>query len=64
VAGFEIEGTLRILAVTTAKRLDVLPDVPTIGEFLPGYEGSGWQGIVAPGTRLPLTSKIVIFTWR
>jgi hypothetical protein len=44
VAGFE---TLRILAVTTAKRLDVLPDVRTIGEFLPGYEGSGWQGIVA-----------------
>ena len=41
-------GTLRILAVTPAKRLDVLPDIPTVGEFLPGYEGSGWQGIVAP----------------
>jgi tripartite-type tricarboxylate transporter receptor subunit TctC len=40
-------GKLRALAVTTAKRLDVLPDVPTVGEFVPGYEASGWYGIVA-----------------
>jgi tripartite-type tricarboxylate transporter receptor subunit TctC len=39
---------LRALAVTTAKRLGVLPDVPTVGEFVPGYEASGWQGIGAP----------------
>jgi tripartite-type tricarboxylate transporter receptor subunit TctC len=41
-------GKLRALAVTTATRLEVLPDVPTIGEFVPGYEASGWQGIDAP----------------
>jgi tripartite-type tricarboxylate transporter receptor subunit TctC len=41
-------GQLRALAVTTAKRQEVLPDVPTIDEFLPGYEASGWYGIAAP----------------
>jgi len=41
-------GSLRALAVTTAKRSDALPDVPTVGEFLPGYEASGWYGIGAP----------------
>jgi tripartite-type tricarboxylate transporter receptor subunit TctC len=41
-------GRLRALAVTTATRLDALPDVPTMSEFLPGYEASGWQGIGAP----------------
>jgi tripartite-type tricarboxylate transporter receptor subunit TctC len=41
-------GKLRPLAVTTATRLDVLPAVPTVSEFLPGYEASGWQGIGAP----------------
>jgi tripartite-type tricarboxylate transporter receptor subunit TctC len=41
-------GQMRALAVTTAKRLDVLPDVPAMDEFLPGYEASGWYGIVAP----------------
>jgi tripartite-type tricarboxylate transporter receptor subunit TctC len=41
-------GKLRALAVTTATRLEVLPDIPTVGEFLPGYEASGWQGIGAP----------------
>ena len=39
---------LRPLAVTTATRLEVLPDIPTVGEFVPGYEASGWQGIGAP----------------
>jgi tripartite-type tricarboxylate transporter receptor subunit TctC len=39
---------LRALAVTTATRLEVLPDVPTVGEFVPGYETSGWNGIGAP----------------
>jgi tripartite-type tricarboxylate transporter receptor subunit TctC len=38
-------GKLRPLAVTTATRLEVLPDIPTVGDFLLGYEASGWQGI-------------------
>ena len=41
-------GKLQPLAVTTATRSEVLPDVPTVGEFLPGYEVSSWQGIGAP----------------
>jgi tripartite-type tricarboxylate transporter receptor subunit TctC len=41
-------GKLRPLAVTTTSRAEVLPDMPTLGEFLPGYEASGWQGIGAP----------------
>jgi tripartite-type tricarboxylate transporter receptor subunit TctC len=39
---------LRALAVTTATRLEVLPDVPSVGEFVPGYEASSWHGIGAP----------------
>jgi tripartite-type tricarboxylate transporter receptor subunit TctC len=46
--GYIREGKLRALAVTTAKRLEVLPDVPAMEEFLPGYEASGWYGIAAP----------------
>ncbi len=41
-------GTLRALAVTSAKRMDVLPDVPALGESLPGYEAVSWAGIGAP----------------
>jgi tripartite-type tricarboxylate transporter receptor subunit TctC len=41
-------GKLRALAVTTATRQATLPDIPTLGEFLPGYEASGWQGIGVP----------------
>ena len=41
-------GSLRALAVATATRSQVLPDIPTLGEFVPGYEASGWQGIGAP----------------
>jgi tripartite-type tricarboxylate transporter receptor subunit TctC len=41
-------GKLRALAVTTAKRSEMLPDVPTMSEFVPGYEASNWYGIVAP----------------
>jgi tripartite-type tricarboxylate transporter receptor subunit TctC len=41
-------GKLRALAVTNAARSALLPDVPTIGEFVPGYEASNWNGIGAP----------------
>jgi tripartite-type tricarboxylate transporter receptor subunit TctC len=41
-------GKLRLLAVTTATRSELLPDIPTISEFFPGYEASGWYGIGAP----------------
>ncbi len=41
-------GKLRALAFATADRVAALPDVPTIGETVPGYEASGWCGIVAP----------------
>jgi tripartite-type tricarboxylate transporter receptor subunit TctC len=41
-------GQMRALAVSTTKRLEVLPDVPAMDEFLPGYEASGWYGIAAP----------------
>jgi tripartite-type tricarboxylate transporter receptor subunit TctC len=41
-------GKLRALAVTTATRSDALPDIPTVGEFVPGYEASSWYGVGAP----------------
>jgi tripartite-type tricarboxylate transporter receptor subunit TctC len=41
-------GKLRALGATTAKRLDALPDLPTIGESVPGYEASAWIGIGTP----------------
>ena len=41
-------GKLRALAVTNATRLEMLSDIPAIGEFVPGYEASGWNGIGAP----------------
>jgi tripartite-type tricarboxylate transporter receptor subunit TctC len=41
-------GRVRALAVTTATRSDALPDIPTMGEFVPGYEASIWYGVGAP----------------
>ena len=41
-------GRLRALAVTTTTRSEALPDIPTLGEFVPGYDASGWFGIGAP----------------
>ena len=46
-------GKLRPLGVTTAARLEVLPDVPPIGDFLPGYEANSWDGIGAPANTAP-----------
>jgi tripartite-type tricarboxylate transporter receptor subunit TctC len=43
-------GRLRALGVSTATRLEALPDVPPVGEFVPGYEAVGWQGLGAPGS--------------
>src|SRR5262249_3892532 len=41
-------GTLRALAVTTATRSEMLPDLPAIAEFVPGFDASTWAGILAP----------------
>ena len=41
-------GKLRALGVTSAARSQALPDLPTVGEFVPGYEASGWNGVCAP----------------
>ena len=52
-------GTLRALAVTAAKRVEALPNIPAIAEFVPGYEGIGWQGIGAPrGTPAPIVELL------
>ena len=44
-------GKLRPLAVTTATRSEALPDVPSVAEFVPGYEASAWLGILTSGAR-------------
>jgi tripartite-type tricarboxylate transporter receptor subunit TctC len=41
-------GKLRALAVTTATRSEALPDIPTVGEFVPSYEATAWFGVGAP----------------
>src|SRR5262249_48678 len=52
-------GKLRALAVTTANRSDALPDIPTVSDFLPGFEASGWFGIGAPkGTSAEIVDKL------
>jgi tripartite-type tricarboxylate transporter receptor subunit TctC len=52
-------GEVRALAVTTATRQDVLPGVPTVGEFVPGYEAAGWHGVGAPrGTSAAIVDKL------
>jgi len=52
-------GKLRALAATTPKRLTSLPEVPTVGEFVPGYEASGWYGLGAPkGTPGEIVNKL------
>ena len=52
-------GKLRALAVTTATRLAALPDIATVGEFVPGYEASGFYGLGAPkNTPLEIIDKL------
>ena len=52
-------GKLRALAITTAARSEALPDIPTVGEFVPGFEASGWTGIGAPrGTPPEIIDKL------
>jgi tripartite-type tricarboxylate transporter receptor subunit TctC len=52
-------GRLRALAVTTATRAEVLPEVPSVGEFVPGYETTAWFGIAAPkGTPNEIIDKL------
>jgi tripartite-type tricarboxylate transporter receptor subunit TctC len=52
-------GRLRPLAVTTATRSEALPDVPTVGDFLPGFESSQWYGIGAPkGTPADIVARL------
>jgi tripartite-type tricarboxylate transporter receptor subunit TctC len=52
-------GRLRPLAVTAATPLDVLPNIPTIGEFVPGYEASSWDGVGAPANTPPEVVAII-----
>jgi tripartite-type tricarboxylate transporter receptor subunit TctC len=52
-------GRLRALAVTTATRLDALPNIPTVDQFIPGYEASNWYGIGVPaGTSAGIIGKL------
>ena len=52
-------GKLRALAVTTASRVAVLPDVPPAGDFVPGYEASQWYGMSAPkGTPAAIVDRL------
>jgi tripartite-type tricarboxylate transporter receptor subunit TctC len=59
VMSFVKAGALRPLGVTSAKRMDVLPDVPAIGEFLSGYDALSWAGLGAPaGTPADIIAKL------
>ena len=52
-------GKLRALAVTTATRSEVLPDLPTVADFVPGYEASAWYGVGVPkGTPDDIIDKL------
>jgi tripartite-type tricarboxylate transporter receptor subunit TctC len=52
-------GSLRPLAVTSATRSELLPELPTVGNFLPGYESTAWYGVVAPkGTSPEIVAKL------
>jgi tripartite-type tricarboxylate transporter receptor subunit TctC len=52
-------GKLRALAVTTTTRNTAMPDLPTVAEFLPGYESSAWYGVSAPkGTPADIVERL------
>ena len=52
-------GKLRALAVTSSTRSELLPDLPTVGDFLPGYEATAWYGLGAPtGTPPDIIDKL------
>jgi tripartite-type tricarboxylate transporter receptor subunit TctC len=52
-------GKLRALAVTSAKRSAALPDIPSVGEFIPGYDATGWFGLGAPAaTPAPIIDRL------
>jgi len=52
-------GKLRPLALTSAMRLESLPDIPTVGEFVPGYEASSWNGVGTPkGTSSEIINRL------
>jgi tripartite-type tricarboxylate transporter receptor subunit TctC len=52
-------GELLALAVTTATRLDALPDLPVLGDLMPGYEASSWFGVSAPrDTPMDIVDKL------
>src|SRR5262249_4564779 len=57
--GYIKGGKLRALAVTTTMRNTAMPDLPTVAEFVPGYESSGWFGVSAPkGTPPVIVEKL------
>jgi tripartite-type tricarboxylate transporter receptor subunit TctC len=57
--GYITDGKLRALAVTETKRLDALPEIPAMNEFVPGYDGSGWLAIGAPkGTPADIIDRL------
>jgi len=59
VIGYVKQGQLRPLGVTSAERMDLLPDVPAVAEFVPGYEAIGWYGFSVPtGTPSPIIDKL------
>jgi tripartite-type tricarboxylate transporter receptor subunit TctC len=57
--GLVKSGKVKVLAVSSPKRLAVLPDVPAVAETIPGYEMTGWQGLWAPaGTPAPIVQRL------
>src|SRR6185503_5200867 len=52
-------GTLRALAITGERRSSLVPDIPALSEFIPGYEASTWHGVVAPkGTPTEIVDRL------
>ena len=53
------DGKIRPLAVTSAARVEVLPDLPLVADYVPGYEASAWYGIVGPkGTPAEVVDRL------